>query len=404
MTKRKIPRNPSPDELIEVLPRGGRGSWSIAQAAKRLQPKYPHMTPQLLRLLIARLDDSDVTVEVSRAKLLLEKRNAQTSNLDLRRDNRVLTEALGTRESLLDSMRQIVETLGEREPTDFFQFIGDPEGKPMTVEIILSDLQIGKLQPGYNTQVARRRLFEMGRAAIVGIRQKIQLGYKVERIVLGLLGDIIESDKKHENSARATDTSTSEQMYDAQIAIFEYVLEPLARLGIPMDVIGIAGNHDWDGHGMGMYRPGRDMLAYPLYKGLEYTTKRLGYYNVTFNIPDGTYAIVDFYGQKALYEHGVGVSVTESAMRSHKTKRSEQERSYLTYFRMGDKHNVSTFNAGQYVVNGAFFGSGPGGEEYSSINGYSSVAAQWMGFHVPREDTRLSLYDSFTIQLGHIGE
>jgi len=405
--KRKVaPRNPTPDELIAVLPRGGRGRTSIAKAANTLRDEYgyKHMTPQLFRLLVARLDDSDVTVEVSRAKLLLEKRNAQTSNLDLRRDNKVLVDALGTKEDLLDAIRQIVETMPVRPPLDPVDYLGDEDGKPMTVEILLSDLQIGKLQPGYNTPIARKRLYEMGRAAIIGIKQKVELGYKVERIVLCLDGDIIESDKKHDNSARATDTSTAEQMYDATVAIFEFVIEPIARLGIPMDVIGIAGNHDWDGHGMGMYRPGRDMFAYPMYKSMEYIAKRAGYDNVDFTIPDGTYAVVDFYGQKCLYEHGVGVSVTESSMRAHKTRRSEQEKAYITYFRMGDKHNVSTFNAGQYVVNGAFFGSGAGGEEYSSINGYSSVAAQWMGYHVPRNDSRLTLYDSFTIQLGHIGE
>lgn len=406
-SRRKAPpRNPTPEEIIEVLPRGGRGKTSLGAAANRLRDEYgyPHMTLQLFKLLIARLDESDVTTEVSRAKLLLEKRNAQVSNIDLRRDNKVLLEALGKREDLLDSIRQAVEQLPTRDPVDFKDFIGPVDGKPMTVEILLSDLQIGKLQPGYNTTVARKRLFEMGRACIAGIQQKEQLGYKVERIVLCLDGDIIESDKKHDNSARATDTSTAEQMHDAFIAIFEFVVEPLARMGIPMDIIGIAGNHDWDGHGMGMYRPGRDMLAYPMYAAMEYTTKRCGYDNVTWIIPEGTYAVIDFYGQKCLYEHGVGVAVTESAMRSHKTKRSEQEKEYITYFRMGDKHNVSTFNSGQYVVNGAFFGSGAGGQEYSSINGYSSVAAQWMGYHVPRNDVRMTLYDSFTIQLGHIGE
>lgn len=404
--RKAAPRNPTPDELIAVLPRGGRGRTSMAKAANTLRDEYgySHMTPQLFKLLVARLDDSDVTVEVSRSKLLLEKRNAQTSNLDLRRDNKVLTDALGRKEDLLDAMRQIAEEMPERPPVDFAMYLGEAEGKPMTVEILLSDLQIGKLQPGYSTTVARKRLFELGRAVVVGINQKVALGYRVERVVLGLLGDIIESDEKHANSARATDTSTAEQMHDALVAIFEFVVEPLARLGIPMDVVGIAGNHDWNGHGMGMYRPGRDMLAYPMYAGMEYISRRAGYDNVTWHIPDGTYAVVDFYGQYALYEHGVGVSVTESSMRSHKTKRSEQEKKYITYFRMGDKHNVSTFNSGQYVVNGAFFGSGAGGEEYSSIAGYSSVAAQWMGYHVPRQDSRLTLYDSFTVQLGHIGE
>ncbi|UCR81413.1 metallo-dependent phosphatase [Brevundimonas phage AA] len=396
-------KNPSHEEILAVLP--GKSHGSVSKAARLLREQgYTHVTPQLLRLLIAQMDQSQLPGEYDRATELVSSRNAKTTNTKLRRDLAAMTEAVGTKEALFDSLSSVVDDLNSRPPIDFKPFIGGQVGRPMTVELLLSDLQIGKLQPGYNTQVARKRLYEFGRAALFQIEQKASVGYRIEKIVLGLLGDIIESDKKHKNSARATDTGTAEQMHDAMVAIFEFVVEPLARLGIPLEVVGIAGNHDWDDHGMAMFRPGRDMLSYPLYRSMEYVTRRAGYSNVEWTIPDGSYAIVDFYGQKALYEHGVGVSVTEASMKAHKIKRSEQEKVHLTYFRMGDKHNVSSFNAGQFVVNGAFFGSGPGGEEYSSISGYSSVAAQWMGFHLERDDTRLSLYDSFTIQLDHIGE
>lgn len=396
-------KNPSHEEILAVLP--GKSHGSVSKAARLLREQgYTHVTPQLLRLLIAQMDQSQLPGEYDRATELVSSRNAKTTNTKLRRDLAAMTEAVGTKEALFDSLASVVDDLNSRPPIDFKPFIGGQVGRPMTVELLLSDLQIGKLQPGYNTQVARKRLYEFGRAALFQIEQKASVGYRIEKIVLGLLGDIIESDKKHKNSARATDTGTAEQMHDAMVSIFEFVVEPLARLGIPLEVVGIAGNHDWDDHGMAMFRPGRDMLSYPLYRSMEYVTRRAGYSNVEWTIPDGSYAVVDFYGQKALYEHGVGVSVTEASMKAHKIKRSEQEKVHLTYFRMGDKHNVSSFNAGQFVVNGAFFGSGSGGEEYSSISGYSSVAAQWMGFHLERDDTRLSLYDSFTIQLDHIGE
>lgn len=274
----------------------------------------------------------------------------------------------------------------------------------MTVELLLSDLQIGKLAPGYNTMVARKRLFEYARAAMFQIEQKIALGYRVERIVLALIGDIIESDKKHKNSARATDTGTAEQIYDAVEGIFEFVIEPLARLGVPTEVYGITGNHDHDDHGLNMFRPGREHLSYPLYRVIELLTKRAGYGNVSFITPDGSYAVTDIYGHNVLYEHGVGVAVSEAAMKAHKIKRAEQEAKHITYFRMGDKHTVTSFNAGQLVVNGAFFGATKGGTEYSGIAGFSSVPAQWMGFHVERKDSRMPLYDTFVIQLDHINE
>lgn len=377
----------------------------MAKAAKALTALgRGEVTAQLLRRWLTEMDHTDFATGFDRAKEVVRSRNAMVENNRLRADNRALSDAVGTRQGFLDAADRLLSELPSRPPVDFRKFLGGQSGTPMTVELLLSDLQIGKLSPGYNTLIARKRLFEFGRAAAFQIEQKASVGYRIERVVLPLLGDIIESDKKHANSARATDTGTSEQIYDAQEGLFLFVIEPLARLGIPIEIHGIPGNHDHDGHGLVMFQPGRQQLSWPIYRTLELLTARAGYSNVRFVIPEGSYSIAEFYGQYALYEHGVGVAVTEQAMKAHKIKRAEQEKRHITYFRMGDKHTVTSFNAGQMVVNGAFFGATAGGTEYSGIAGYSSVPAQWMGFHVPRPDSRLTLYDNFIIQLEHIGE
>lgn len=390
-------------EIIDALDEAGPGLGKTAKYLTGLG--RGEVTVQLLRAWISRFDHSDLGEAYDRAKSLSKLRNSQAENTTLRRDNRALAEAVGGRQDFLDAVEQIASTINDRPPVDYSAFLGSQAGTPITVELLLSDLQIGKLSPSYNTQIARRRLFEYARTALFQIEQKAAVGYRIERIVLAMLGDIIESDRKHENSGKATDSTTAEQIFDAMSSIFEFVIEPLARLGIPIDVIGVVGNHDWDGHGLNMFEPGKSQFSWPLYRSLELLTSRAGYSNVSFTIPEGSYAIVDFYGQKALYEHGVGVSNAETAMKAHKIKRSEQEREYLTYFRMGDKHTVTSFNSGQMVTNGAFFGAGPGGMEYSEISGYASVPAQWMGFHVPRKKPGMfTLYDNFTIQLGGVTE
>ena len=377
----------------------------MVKAAKELSDLgRGEVSPQLLRQWLTQMDSTDLSDGFDRAKEVIRSRNATVENNKLRADVRALVDQVGTKQSFLDAVERAASDLSDRPPFDFRPFLGGQVGTPITAEILLSDLQIGKLAPGYSTLVARKRLFEFGRAALFQIEQKAAVGYRVERIVLALLGDIIESDKKHKNSARATDTGTAEQIFDAIAGLFEFVIEPLARLGIPLEIIGVTGNHDWDEHGLAMFQPGRQMLSWPLYRALELLTARAGYSNVTWQIPEGSYAVADFYGQHVLYEHGVGVAVNEAAMKAHKIKRAEQEKKHLTYFRMGDKHTVTAFNAGQMVVNGAFFGAVAGGTEYSGIAGYSSIPAQWMGFHVQRTDNRLSLYDSSTIQLDHIGE
>jgi len=385
-------------EIEQAYKEGG----SYAKAAKLLTAEgRGFVSRQLVRHWIMNLDESETGEEIGRAQQVMKTRNQQISNNQLRKDVRSLTEYIENIELTREAIEHVCETINRRPPVDY-SINHNPNGTPCTVEMLLSDLQIGKLAKNYNTHTARARLFEYGRAAMFQINQKIEAGYSVERVVLGILGDVIESDKKHKNSARATDTGTAEQIHNAMVAIFELIIEPLARLGVAVDVVCVTGNHDHDDHGLMMWKPGLEQLSYPLYRSLEYITRRAGYTNVEFTIPEGSFAVVDFYGQLALYEHGVGVSVNESAMRSHKVKRSEQIQSHLTYFRMGDKHNVSSFNAGQYVVNGAFFGTDNAGIEYSGIAGFCGIPAQWLGFHVPRRDSRFTLYDQFTVQLDHV--
>lgn len=391
----------------EVMTAVNNNPKSLTKATKELNDMAAgreKVTIQWLRQYISRLDNQEVSGTYDRAKEVVRSRNAMVENAKLRKDVRALSDAVGTREGFLDALSQIAAELPERPPIQYRNYFGAQAGTAVTVELLLSDLQIGKVGPGYNTQIARKRLFEYGRAALFQIEQKAALGYRVERIVLALLGDIIESDKKHKNSARATDTGTAEQLFDAQQGLLELVIEPLARLGIPVEVFAITGNHDHDDHGINMFEPGKNHLSWAMYRSLELMTSRIGYANVSWTIPEGSYAVTEFYGQHVLYEHGVGVPATDVGMKSHKIKRSEQEKKHLTYFRMGDKHTVTSFNSGQMVVNGAFFGATSGGAEYSGIQGYSSQPAQWMGFHVARKDNRLSLYDNFVIQLDHIGE
>lgn len=401
----KINKKPfTNDEIADAI---NENAPSLAKAAKQLDDtgRCPErVTVGLMRRWVADLDQAEVEEEVNRGRELVRTRNAQITSAKLRKDVKALTDIVRSQDDVQIMIEQTVADLNSRAPASGWGPAQRAGATGLTVEVLLSDLQIGKLTSEYNTKVAQRRMFEMGRAVVFQIKQKITAGYNIDRIVLGILGDIIESDKKHKNSARACDTGTAEQMHNAMIGMFEFVVEPLAALGFPMHIVCITGNHDWDDHGLNMYKPGSEQLSWPLYNALKEITSRSGYENCTFDIPTGSYAVVDFYGQKAVYEHGVGVANTEASMKAHKIKRAEQEREHITYFRMGDKHTVTTFNGGQMVVNGAFFGSGAGGGEYSEIAGYSSVPAQWMSFHTARSDNRLTLYDQFVIQLDHIQE
>lgn len=382
-----------------------KASSSVAAAAKELSKlKGYKVSKQILAYWLLSIDSAvaDDAVQFEEfAKTESQKRSAQIENNRLRKITRDVLDAERTKEEMLGGIALACERINVA-PVVLFPVVSATD-KPITIELLFSDLQIGKLMDTYNTELAVARLKEYTECVLTRIGQYETLGYTIEKIVFAQLGDIIESDKKHINSARATDTGTATQLADAIQYVTQLVIEPLALLGIPMDCVCITGNHDHDGHGLSMFRPGKEHLSWPMYHSMRMICEAKGYDHVKFIIPEGAFCIYDLYGTKVLYEHGVGVPSSEAGMRKRMGDRIKQVKQYINLFRMGDKHNICRYNNDTCVVNGAFFGDDRTGSEYSGICGYDGEPAQIMFAHVKRSDNfRSTIFDSFSIQLGHI--
>lgn len=343
--------------------------------------------------------------DMTSGRALVKVRSSQNNARAANADNRKLADLVLTQDDMLLKMQQLIKELNKEKfkPLKPKKLHKKNKSK-MTVEMLFSDWQIGKTMKNYDSNTAIARLREYTRAAIGKINQHLELGYDVEKIVLVLLGDIIESAEKatKKGSPRSVDSSTPVQLQLAIKHLFVDLIVPLSQIGINIEVIGVPGNHDGVDNGMINYNPGSEHLSWTIYKTLELLSEQAQMAHVRFKVPVGYFSTVDYYGQTALYEHGYGLSATEAALNNRRNERMRQLKKYLHYFRMGDKHNICRFNDDTLVVNGAFFGSDTEGTEYASINGYASIASQVMFFHVPRKDKRLTIYDSFSIQLNHI--
>lgn len=254
-----------------------------------------------------------------------------------------------------------------------------------TAEILFSDLQIGKIGQYYNSQLARKAIAKYGASIMEELANP---EYTFERVVFASLGDTVEDHLKHGvQSATSTDAGLAEQMAMSIEYLWEYVIQPIGALGIPTEVICIAGNHGSSQHkGMDMYKAGLFSYDYPIYKALEGYCKAVGWTHVKFVIPEGVFAYTEIYGRTAVYEHGYFNGCTEKSLTDQKAKRSQQIKRHVEYFRCGDMHHVCDYNNGQEVVNGAFFGVDFEGVEYSGILGFNSIPAQKMMVHT-REDS-----------------
>lgn len=250
-----------------------------------------------------------------------------------------------------------------------------------TVEILFSDLQIGKVSESWNTEIAKKAMKYYGKEVL-----KIVKDVKPEKILFCSLGDIIECAHKHkQQSAYSTDSSNAEQLSNAIHSIWWDVLKPLIELGIPMEIIGVAGNHGSDSQaGFDMFKCGRYCYDWVVYSALKDMTTISGAKHVEWNIPEGVFATADIYGDLTVYEHGyLCKGPSESAMLALKHKRSTNLRKFVSRLIIGDMHHECNYDNGRMQVNGAFFGVAFEGIEYSGIAGFHSVPVQLVNIHEP---------------------
>ena len=227
--------------------------------------------------------------------------------------------------------------------------------------------------------------------------------YDVERIVFAMIGDVVEDHLKHgPQSSTSTDTGLAEQMHDAIEAVWEGILQPMAELGIPMDVICVTGNHGSSQHkGMDSFKAGRFSYDFVIHHTLKRYCELAGYDHVTFNIPDGTFGHMEIYGKYAIYEHGYHSPCTEKGMTDQMLKRGQQIQKHVSYWRQGDRHHHACFGQGEQVLNGAFFGIETEGIEYSGILGFNSVPSQTIMFHTPHNKLGVgNVKEVINIQVG----
>ena len=346
------------------------------------------------------LDSLSEHPDFSVSNLAKRLRAAQKSNNQLRKVQRELFDSEVDTEPFFKRMQNVVDGIN-KEPYSAYvcKAFNAPYAVVGTLEILFSDMQIGKLCADYNTDAAKQRMVRFSN----DIQDIINTTpYKIERIIVASLGDIVEDHLKHGvGSASACDTGLAEQMADAIELIWKELLVPLFQLGIKTDVMCIAGNHGSSQHkGMDVYKAGKFAYDYPIYRALEMLTQTAEFNHVNFIIPEGVFGYLNIYVNYVIYEHGYFNQASEKGMNDQMKKRGQQIKKHVEYYRQGDKHNVQMFDCGKIVLNGAFFGNDSNATEYSGVLGFSAIPAQVVMVHTPEEKVgRNTVKEFHAIQL-----
>lgn len=383
--------------LIEARRQGL--SWS--EVAEKFNKKFGvDKSYDTLRMAYNKYRNSfDMGDEKIRVKELQSMVSTRLKSAQIAKENKEILLSLESKQGLLEQIEALVDNLNKTK-VKFKKVKLDSKKKRMTLELMLSDLHYGKKTDTFDLAIARQRMQDLCATFIKEIHRSQKL-YNVDRIILALLGDLIESSTMHGiESAKGCEFGNSRQVAEAINSIYLDMILPVAteaaKLGIVIDIPAVTGNHDRTEKDRTMHNPGEDNLTYIIYKSLQLICEQKGFKHVRFHIPKGPYQELDIYGNTALYEHfDNSAANTRAALMKLLSDRQTQIKKIVDFFRGGHYHESTVYGRGKIIVNGSL----PGPDSYSMVKGFESHSDQMINYYVETTERPNCYYRSFPVYL-----
>ncbi len=370
-----------------------------AEVSDKYNEKYQaSLTSEAIRHIYRRFGHLTCTDSAEASLQLLKDSNRTRKNsAKIQKRNRTILEALELQEDIVDSIQTVVEQLNRRSPKKIVKPKKHRRRKSMTLELLLSDVHFGKQTETFNLAICRSRLQYLTTIVVREFYDESKI-FNVERIIIALMGDMIESATMHGlESAKGCEFGNSRQVQECIISVFEDVIEPLAQLGVPIDLPCVTGNHDRTEEKRTYHNPGEENLTYIIYKSLQYLCKQAGYKHIKFDIPIGPYTTLQIYGNVALYEHFDNAKAnTRVALETLMMKRQKQTKQVISFMRGGHFHESTMYGQGTICVNGSV----PGQDSFADVLGFDSAASQTLNYYVETLNRPSCFYRSFPVYLG----
>jgi len=317
------------------------------------------------------------------------------------KENRTILDEWMKRDDLIETIENTVKKVSVTKYKIPRSPVKTKKKPNMTMELLFSDVHYGKLIDGIdgnyvNNEVIRERVRKVSRSIVKEINRE-SVSFNVERVIIAMIGDIIENANFHgAESVKACEFSTSRQIQEAINSIFHDLIVPIAMTGVKVDVPCVTGNHDrWDKNKT-YVKPGEDNVTYIIYKTLELLCQQSGMKNVTFNITSALYTYVDVYGNVIIYEHGDELkNLNRDTMNTQMNKRQAQIGKVCHFFRVGHFHEPVQYGQGRMMVNGSV----PGQDTYAESKGFYSEPLQILNYYVETKKRNTCFFRSFPIYL-----
>lgn len=342
------------------------------------------------------LQQEDNHIRTLKAIHRVKKNNSYTA-----KENRTILDEWIKREDIVETIENTVKKVALTKQKVAKRPRKSKAKKNMTLELLASDIHYGKLvdhiEGNYvNNDVIRERVQKMSESVVKEINRESR-SFNVERVIIALIGDIIENADFHgQESEKGVEFSTSRQVQESINSLFYDLILPIAKTGIKVDVPCVTGNHDRIGKNKTYHKPGEDNLTYIIYKTLELLCIQSGLKNVTFDITPGLYISTEIYNNVVIYEHGDELrNINRDTMANQMSRRQAQLGKVVDFFRVGHWHEPVIYGQGRMMVNGSV----PGQDSFADSKGFCSEAVQILNYYVETEKRNTCFFRSFPIYL-----
>lgn len=341
-------------------------------------------------------------------RMLVQTARTRKSAFHVRKENDLLKAQLDLIADAKDAACQIIKGGKFKSPPKIKKVKLSKGKKDMCKEILLSDLHYGKLVKSngssqgnaFDSVIARKRMKYLSDIFIREIKDS-QKTFNVVKLVVALMGDIIESYTMHGlESAKGCEFGNSEQIVLATQSIFYDFIFPVHELGIPISIPCIPGNHDRTGLEKTYNQIGKDYVTYIIYSMLEALCKAHKMKNITFNITHQSYVIENIFGNNILYHHGdlAFKGVGHAKLKNFRRDVEDQVGFKIHGSRSGHTHEYVVFGRGEDIVNGSMVGQ----DDYAHNKGYSTEASQTINDYIDSDKRQVKFYKSFAVSLEHV--
>lgn len=215
-----------------------------------------------------------------------------------------LSDKAASETLIIDAVKENLEPLVLFEPYKLQPKKDKRKGVPSEIAMLhISDTQIGKITPTYNTQVAEERLLLLAEKTIEIIKLRRNMA-KIDELVLFLGGDIVEGEEIFAGQSFLIDSDVFEQAVRSAPAILVKVILRLLDEIQTVRVRCVPGNHGRNARGQGSKSTNWDNVCYAVTKLAVEASRPDLKERLDFKEPTDWYVVHNIFDWGILCVHG----------------------------------------------------------------------------------------------------